>query len=317
MTRRHDAPVEMENKPPLITVREMIDELFQWHFSLLLRAEEEEEKKKNGAVVLRRAPGPPPSSPHWEADGRLADLRVVATQIRCCDWQSDTIKRATTPHASDPQTENLTACCSFHQRDVFRKQWEPDTTPNPKYVFLMCALPSSPKEGKTEGEKVKKTEKRWWPQNQKLSSVNISSDILFIAGHSCVMKSYMFTRACSCNITDLITTTTTADSPSLPRHGAMNIIYLLYRTQIWDPRSHSLSFYCLHLQTVWVFPTFPRGYFNTIMTASSDIQYNNQKKKKCVFMYSADESQENIVRPPFWETTQSDAGKILGNFHKR
>ena len=82
----------------------------------------------------------------------------------------------------------------------------------------------------------------------------------------------------------------------------MNTIYTV--CHISSTGLGSVCFYCPHLQTVLV-SCDPREYFNTIMTASPDIQYNT----KCVFMYGADESQEHIVRPVL-RNEQSDAGNL-------
>ena len=45
--------------------------------------------------------------PCWGRDGHQEDPHVVMTQIRCYDWQSNTIKRATTPHVSNLKLKML------------------------------------------------------------------------------------------------------------------------------------------------------------------------------------------------------------------
>lgn len=76
----------------------------------------------------------------------------------------------------------------------------------------------------------------------------------------------------------------------MSRYADTNLMFIIkHRFGIPFP---SLLLYCSHLQTVLCF-SVPREYFNTIMTAHPDIQYN----AICIFMYRADKNQEHIVSP--------------------
>lgn len=122
----------------------------------------------------------------------------------------------------------------------------------------------------------KKQKMRWWPQCQKHSSLSLRFYLCYL--YSLAIKSCMMLRVLKCNITDLITT---RKLPTLHLHLDM-VLWTQYITCSTGLRSHSFSgfFYCPHLQTVFV-SSVPREYFNTIMTASPDIQYNT----KCVYVW--------------------------------